>query len=165
MYKKLTSQTIDTIEERKLEQAVVGNIVAKMLSDLSDEYDIVMKLSKSQQAIYVIWLVESEVNNGGFNQFFYNSSREFAEYMVEAFTTIGAVKFSNLVQQAYETYKREKEKISKQQDGSSEGFSKSYEKNPLNKYDDEFYALYKKEDLNQLKIDFIRNYKIDFIDN
>jgi hypothetical protein len=45
-----------------------------------------------------------------------------------------------------------------------EGFSKSYDDNPLNKFDDEFYDLYKSEDLEQLQVDFIRKHKLEFID-
>ncbi len=65
---------------------------------------------------------------------------------------------------ANEIYNKHKEEIIKMQDGSLDGFSKSYDNNPLNKLDDEFYALYKKEDLGKLKIKFIRSHKTEFID-
>src|SRR5215472_15377858 len=45
--------------------------------------------SLPQQVFSAIWEVESEVNNGGFSQYFSNSSAESASFVVEAFETIG----------------------------------------------------------------------------
>lgn len=41
---------------------------------------------------YAIWALESEVNNGGFSQYFCNNSGESAGFVVEALETIGAPK-------------------------------------------------------------------------
>ena len=57
-----------------------------------------------------------------------------------------------------------RKKIKNHQDGTLEGFSKSYQDNPLNDLDTEFYDLYKIEDLHKLQVDFIRKNKQDFVD-
>jgi len=46
--------------------------------------------SKPQKVFSSIWAVEAEVNNGGFSQYFANSSSETAGFVVEALNTIGA---------------------------------------------------------------------------
>jgi uncharacterized protein DUF4375 len=46
--------------------------------------------SLPQKVFSAIWSVESEVNNGGFSQYFLNSSAETAPFVVEALRTIGA---------------------------------------------------------------------------
>ena len=46
--------------------------------------------SLPQKVFSTIWSVESEVNNGGFSQYFLNSSAETASFVVEALETIGA---------------------------------------------------------------------------
>ncbi len=46
--------------------------------------------SVPQRVFSSIWAVESEVNNGGFSQYFQNSSAETAPFIVEALSTIGA---------------------------------------------------------------------------
>src|ERR1700689_4889382 len=46
--------------------------------------------SVPQKVFSSIWAVESEVNNGGFSQYFQNSSAETAPFVVEALNTIGA---------------------------------------------------------------------------
>lgn len=85
--------------------------------------------------------------------------------MPDALKLVEANKYSELTKRANETFEKENPKITQHQDGTIEGFSKSYEDNPLNKFDDEFYKLYETENLQQLQVDFIRKHKTEFIDN
>lgn len=72
--------------------------------------------------------------------------------------------YKKLTERANKTFQRENPKNTQHQDGTI-GFSKSYDDNPLNKFDDEFYKVYDSENLQQLQIDFIRKHKTEFIDN
>ena len=76
--KKLTRNNIDTISDKNLEQVIVDNISLKVNGDSENEYFVAKELTKPQQMIFIIEQVEAEVNNGGFNQFFYNSSGKFS---------------------------------------------------------------------------------------
>lgn len=58
------------------------------------------KLSPPERVFFITQNVEIEVNNGGFSQFFYNSSGDFAGEMVDAFREIGAEKTAAICQQA-----------------------------------------------------------------
>jgi hypothetical protein len=49
-----------------------------------------------------IWAVESEVNNGGFSQYFLNSSAETAPFVAEALDTIGAPRTAAICRRAIE---------------------------------------------------------------
>jgi hypothetical protein len=46
--------------------------------------------SRPQKVFSAIWAVESEVNNGGFSQYFLNDSAESARFVAEALETISA---------------------------------------------------------------------------
>lgn len=46
--------------------------------------------SESQKVFSAIWSVESEVNNGGFSQYFLNTSAETASFVVKALEIVGA---------------------------------------------------------------------------
>ena len=164
IYEKLTIDIIDKTPDDKLLQTVYDNLCEKLPKDNVKEYQAVLQFSKYKQAIYVIWQLEAEVNNGGFNQFYYNSSRQFADLIPTSLTLVGANKFSNLVERANDIYKKENKKITEHQDGTIKGFSKSYDDNPLNSLDTEFFALYKSEDLYKIQVDFIRKNKKDFTD-
>lgn len=163
VHKNLTVQIIDSTNDEELLQLIFNNLSDKLPDDYDKEFKTVTSWNKSRQAIYVIWLLEGEVNNGGFNQFYFNSSGEFAELLPDALELVGAKKFANLMLRANSTYLTENDKITEHQDGTIEGFSKSYEDNPLDEYDDEFYELYDVENLNDLQIEYIRANKSEFV--
>lgn len=100
--------------------------------------------------------------NEDFPQLIFDNLCELVGDYTHEFKIIGANRFSDLATRANTTYKLEYEKITAHQDGTLEGFSKSYENNPLDVYDDEFYELYKEENLNDLQIKYIRLHKSDF---
>jgi hypothetical protein len=164
IHKTLTVEVIDTTSDDNLLQVVFDNISEKLPKDYEKEYDTVMKWNKSRQAIYMVWLLEAEVNNGGYNQFYSNSSGQFYKQLPDALTLIGSTKYADLTKRANDTYQKENKKITQHQDGTIEGFSKSYDDNPLNKYDDEFYDLYKVENLQKIQVEYIRKHKFEFVD-
>ncbi len=59
--------------------------------------------SLPQKVFSAIWEVESEVNNGGFAQYFLNSSAESASFVVEALETLGAPKTANICERAIQS--------------------------------------------------------------
>jgi len=59
--------------------------------------------SMPQKVFTAIWEVESEVNNGGFSQYFLNDSAESASFVVNALTTIGAPKTADICSRAIVT--------------------------------------------------------------
>ncbi len=164
IYKELTEEIIDTTSDDNLLQVVFDNLYEKQPADYEKEYETVMTWNKSKQAIYMIWALEAEVNNGGYNQFYFNSSGQFYKHLPDALRLVGATTFADLTERANETFEKENPKITQHQDGTLEGFNKSYEDNPLNKYDDAFYDLYKTENLQQIQVDYIRKNKKEFID-
>ncbi len=56
--------------------------------------------SEPQRVFSCLWSIESEVNNGGFRQYFENESGETAEFAPWALRTIGAVKMAAIAQEA-----------------------------------------------------------------
>jgi len=164
IYKELTEQIIDTTSDENLLQVVFDNLAEKQPADYEKKYETVMSWNKSRQAIYMIWALEAEVNNGGYNQFYFNPSGQFYKHLPEALRLVGANKFADLTERANKTFEKENDKITKHQDGTIEGFSKSYDDNPLNDFDTEFYDLYKTENMQQIQVDYIRKNKKQFID-
>jgi len=160
----LTEEIIDKTSDRDLLQIVSDNLFKKLPKDYSKEYNKVITFNKSQQAIFVIWELETEVNNGGFNQYYFNSSGQYAKLTPNALQLVGAKQFADLMSRANEIYQKNYDKIIKDQDGTLDGFSKSYKGNPLNKLDEEFYKLYNNEKLESIQISYIRKNKDQFID-
>lgn len=59
--------------------------------------------STPQRVFSAIWAMESEVNNGGFSQYFINSSAESISFVTQALETIGAPNTANICGRAIVT--------------------------------------------------------------
>jgi hypothetical protein len=57
-------------------------------------------LTDEERVVLAIEALEREVNNGGYEQFFLNSSREFAPIIVEALARIGCRRMATITQKA-----------------------------------------------------------------
>ncbi|MFI1770245.1 DMP19 family protein [Thalassobellus citreus] len=163
IYKILTKEILETIPDIKLEETILDNINTNFEKGEQYTLDKISKLTKGQQAIFSTWWLEAEVNNGGFNQFYFNSSGQFAEMAEIGFKTIGAEKFSDLTKRANKIYIENKERLEKFDDGTIESFSESYNENPLNDMDTEFYRFYESENIGDLRIKYIKENKNEFI--
>jgi hypothetical protein len=162
IYKKLTSEILDSIPDDKLEQTIFDNIYEIIGDDYKNELNNVKKLTKGRQAFFSTWILEGEINNGGFNQFYFNSSGQYAEMAEIGLKTIGADKFSELTSKANKIYIENKERLEEFDDGTMESFSESYKDNPLNDLDTEFYELYESEKIGDLRIKYIRDNITEF---
>jgi hypothetical protein len=58
------------------------------------------KLTAEERVILAVEALEREVNNGGYDQFFVNSSREYASIIVDALRRIGCPKTAEITQKA-----------------------------------------------------------------
>lgn len=57
-------------------------------------------LNKKEFILFSVWMLETEVNNGGFNQFYYNSAGDIANEVVHSLNEIGAPKTAQIVLEA-----------------------------------------------------------------
>ena len=57
-------------------------------------------LAADEQILVAIWGLEADVNNGGFEQFYFNSSGDLAAHAASALRTIGAVRMASIVEAA-----------------------------------------------------------------
>ncbi|MBU2019670.1 MAG: DMP19 family protein [Bacteroidetes bacterium] len=71
------------------------------LNEISDYGNNINVLSDAEKVVLFVENLEREVNNGGFNQFFFNSSGDFANETLEALKLIGANKTAEIVIRAY----------------------------------------------------------------
>lgn len=61
------------------------------------------ELTLPEQVFLCVWELEAEVNNGGFDQYFSNSSGDYARHVESALVAIGAKRMQKIVRQAIET--------------------------------------------------------------
>ena len=161
--KILTSRKFDETSDDKLMQLVIESLRSTLVNENFNERKFFQGWSKPQQTIYLIWLLESEANEGGFNQFYLNPSGRFYELVPDALRRIGSKKFADLTEMANYVFKLHNDSIGRDAEGRLKGFSKSYDRNLMNQFDNEFYNLYNKEVLKRLEVGYIRRNKYAFV--
>lgn len=166
IYEELSTGILSSIPNDKLEQVVIDYVCTK-ITDYRDELAIVSNMSAGLQMVYSTRRLENEVGNGGFNQFFYNSSAQFAEMALESFRLLGASEYVRILEKAIALHIQEtdsnpllKELYSK---GTIESFFATYELSSLDKCDDEFFAL--GNQLRELRIKYVRSHMQEFVSN
>ena len=138
-----------------LVHAAFQSIAEEIWIDKKTDYEYFSKLPTPKKVIYKTYLLEMEVNNGGFNQFYHNRGIEIAEDIPNYLEIIGADNYAKIVSKANQVYKKEHHLITKEMNGTFEGFSKSYENNPLNELDNEFSQKLTGENILELQSKYI----------
>lgn len=161
-YEALTSKIIDKTSNENLEQIVSENILDWISEDYENELSRVKSLTKGQQMFWSTWKLEGEVNNGGFNQFYFNGNEEFGQMAEAGFKAIGLRNYADLTHKANQIYKENKTRLQEYEDGTIKSFSDSYKDNPLNEIDDAFFDLQSKQGISEFRINYIRNHKDEF---
>jgi hypothetical protein len=153
-YPALTAEVIRDLPDADLDYSIVDHVGYLIGDDYENEYKIVMALPKEMRAVYTTWWVEAEVGNGGFNQYFWNSTGQFRHEAVQGYELIGANEHASLLREAIAVYEKEEARLKQYKDKNSlEGFSESYKDNPLNQFDERFFKL---DDANAMRANFIR---------
>ena len=67
-------------------------------TELFDDFE---NLNEEEKNFLYIEILEAEINNGGFDQYFFNSSGDYAIEALEALKKIGAFKTAKIVEEAY----------------------------------------------------------------
>jgi hypothetical protein len=104
------------------------DFVYEKVEDLRVRYG---SLTTGQRMLYATLEVEDEVNNGGFNQYFFNTSGESLNDAIRGFETFGSRLHAKLARQARGIYAKDMQRIANAQaDGTLEAFSESYDDEP-----------------------------------
>ncbi|MGC4064783.1 MAG: DMP19 family protein [Polyangiaceae bacterium] len=155
-YETLNPEILRSVPDADVEQAIIDFIEDRTKLAGGDTRQALDALSDGFRAVYATWWVEAEVNNGGFNQYFWNASGAFACDAVAGFDRIGLPQLARLMERAIAIRNEDAHEIGRFKDrGTLEAFSESYENNRLNDLDQEFYAL--EADVSAARIRFIRD--------
>lgn len=164
VYEKLSEEILKNNFENDLDSIVLDNLFLKLEKSPKDEFDEVSTWREGQKAIYATFILESEVLNGGFNQFYFNSSRQFFKLAENGFKELNSKEFLKIVTKANSIYLKNRTHF-ENSELSTEEFVESYIDNPLNKLDDEFYDQDEIQNVKELRIKYIKGNVSEFKDN
>jgi len=161
IHTRLDPSILRSIPDTDVELTIVDYVGSKLDGQYEREVEVVSSLSPGVRATYLTWIVEGEVNNGGFNQYYFNTDGKFASEAVSAFEYFGATEHAALMREANSIRALEAAEMAKfKERGTLEAFSESYEHSELGPLDDRFYEL--SENLSQLRIQRIRQMPEEF---
>lgn len=163
IHEKLSADILAQTADNDLVLTVFDTLAVQAPEHLSEE-DYLATLSPARRAVYALYILAGEVDNGGFNQYYYNTEAQAAAYLPEACEIIGAPEYADLIRRANDCFKNEN-LAERYGDNSMEAFCGSYENNPLEAFDDEFYLLENRQPLDDLLVKFIRNNISAFTDH
>lgn len=112
------------------------------------------ELTNGERIIYFVGEIEGEINNGGFSQYFFNSSGRNAKEAINALKIINAEYTASLLEQALAIYKNGSTNDSKDDELTEE------QEEELNELDDKFYEY--NDNLSELQVTYIKNHKEEF---
>jgi len=163
--KRYTSFDIETLREIKdhqIEQALMDYVWQKADKYPSDRRSIILDLSRGFQVVYMTWLVEAEVLNGGFNQYYWNTAGEFADLTPAALRELGAGDAAAIMERTLRVAIAEIPEMTKfRAAGTLEAFADSYKHTSLNDFDGPFSKL--AERFPQLRVRYIRENESQFV--
>jgi hypothetical protein len=121
------------------------------------------KLNEYQKVFYLNQCLERELNNGGFNQFYFNFYGKYAEETVASLKVIGAIKTADILFQANSIFPTGNVPIDSKE---RQNILEKIEKSGNDKWQrlEEKFMTYE-EDLNSLNMNYIRTNKEAFINN
>jgi hypothetical protein len=153
-FQTLTRDLLAELPDSMVAAAVYQHALWSIGGRFDREVQIVSTLPSGVQAVYATLLLESEVYNGGFNQYFWNSTGALADVALRGFELLGATEHARLTREAIEIGNSEASmRRMYKRKGTTEAFSESYKHTNLGSLDEQFFAL---EGADELRMRLVR---------
>ena len=166
IYPRLTIDIINNYDKNDLDSLVLDslNLRLKDINNPSKEFEIVNTWSKGQQAVFSTFELDSEVLNGGFNQFYFNSSKIYYKLAENGLKLLGSKKYLELMINANSIYLKYTDHFENFDVSTAEGFIESYIDSPLGDLDDIFYDLDEIKSIKEFRCEYILKNISEFTD-
>lgn len=156
---RINADTLAGIPDDQLPWVLFDFIWYKVGDDYRRTPDVLAELPVGFQVIYHLFVLDGEIGNGGFNQYFFNGLNRSAKQQREALKMIEADDYQKIFSEAFKIFENEKKNAELQNlydDRTIESFFSTYDITELGRCDEDWYALDKK--LDSLLVRFIRSH-------
>ena len=163
-FERLTADVLKRIPDDELDLTIFTHVQDRIGGNWDREYEIVKSLPIGQQMIYTTLTLEGEVANGGFLQYFWNSSGQFAMEALAGYRLIGASQHAKLTEQAINVFMKRIPRLAPLRwVGTIEAFFRaSKREKALDELSRRFWPIVRLAD--QLRVTYIREHPEDFED-
>lgn len=116
----------------------------------------------AKRIFYIVNYFDMEIQNGGLCQFFVNSSRLVAPYILECLIKINAVSYKELLETFIADNHISLDDLDSFIIDDVSQFEVQMSRYPFDEFDDSYYELYEKEPLENLLMNYARQHIDDF---
>ena len=89
-YHDLTPEVLAAVPDDLLEQAIVDFVTARGASADDDLLALFASLPEGFGIVYSTWVLDAEVDNGGFHQYFWNTGGRYVDLVTRAVARLGS---------------------------------------------------------------------------
>ena len=156
----MSTDELLTLNDEDLYDAISDRLLYEE-QDLEVE-EVIKKFRGAKLIFYVVNYFSMEINNGGMCQYFVNSSRLTAPYILDALTAIGADSYSELLHRFVSGHHIDLTDLDSFIIENVDDFEAQSERYPFDEFDDAFYQLEENIQLEQLLSAYARLHIQDF---
>jgi uncharacterized protein DUF4375 len=155
---RLTPELIGATADDALDDLVLEFVDGRRPADGAEvDYGWLEALPAGVRMMWCSIAVEGELNNGGFNQFFFNGTDALAPWAIAGFEAVGAELFAVIIKEAILRAGEHASDVARSWGhGSLDDLMGSYKDAIFKDLDDRFYALYNRVDPASLRVAWMR---------
>lgn len=140
-FRHLTPELLASLSADEVADAIVQHVHLRVAGAWGREAPIVRALPSGVRSIYTTWLVDAEVNAGGFRQYFFNSSGQYAGDALAGYELLGAEEYAAVMRSAIATFEIDRERLASFEAEDPELLAESTAHAALEEVDQRYYAL------------------------
>jgi hypothetical protein len=111
----LTIEAIEREPDDTVDELVALHLFDNLLRDVYEfgkpESEGVAELTPELQMFFYTWILEGDVANGGFDQYFYNHPVEYAERAIWGYRMLGADDIVQLIEETLQTHRANEQRM------------------------------------------------------
>jgi hypothetical protein len=138
-FHRLTPELLASISADEIGSAVVQHVQLHAQGHPGAPHEGLDLLPTGVQAVYATWLVDTQVNHGGFSQFFFNASGALAGHALAGYELLGAEEYATVMRAAIATYEAERDRLAPRR--AMGDLVVPDERRELDEVDQRYYAL------------------------
>jgi hypothetical protein len=140
-FRILTPETLASLSADEVGEAIVQHVHFRVAGAWGSEAPIIRALPPGVRAIYTTWLVDAEVNAGGFHQYFVNSFGQYAGDALAGYELLGAEDYAAVMRSAIATFEIDRGRLAAVEVEDPERDASSPVHAALQEIDQRYYAL------------------------
>lgn len=159
-YLHMTKEELGSLPDEELMDAL-----STILLNREGEMDVEECLQEFCGAVKISYIVnyfDMEVQNGGLCQYFVNSSRMTAPYILECMDVIGAVCYKDLLEKFISENDISLDDLDSFITEDIKDYQKQVKRYPFDDFDDAYYELYEDDPLEQYLLEYVRKHLEEF---